>query len=62
MMLLFWVAAIVGIVFLVRWIVNQSRTSQRRDETPLEILKRRYAEGEITKGEFEEKKRYLGLG
>jgi putative membrane protein len=61
MMLVFWVAAIVGIVFLVRWIVNQSRTNQRRDETPLDILKRRYAEGEITKEEFEEKKRDLGL-
>jgi len=62
MMLVFWVAVIVGIVFLVKWIVDQSRTNQRRDESPLEILKRRYAAGEITKEEFEEKKRDLGLG
>ena len=61
-MLVFWVAVIVGIVFLVKWIVDQSRTNQRRDESPLEILKRRYAAGEITKEEFEEKKRDLGLG
>ncbi|MBC8231612.1 SHOCT domain-containing protein [bacterium] len=62
MMLVFWGAVIVGIVFLVKWIVNQSRTNQRKDESPLEILKRRYAAGEITKEEFEEKKRDLGLG
>ncbi|MFQ6040608.1 MAG: SHOCT domain-containing protein [Candidatus Poribacteria bacterium] len=62
MMFVFWIAVIVGIVFLVKWIVDQSRTDQRRDESPLEILKRRYASGEITKEEFEEKKRDLGLG
>jgi putative membrane protein len=62
MMLVFWVAVVVGIVFLVKWIVDPSRTNQRSDESPLEILKRGYAAGEITKEEFEEKKRDLGLG
>ncbi|HIE26873.1 TPA: SHOCT domain-containing protein [Candidatus Poribacteria bacterium] len=62
MMFVFWIAVIVGIVFLVKWIVDQSRTNRGRDESPLEILKRRYASGEITKEEFEEKKRDLGLG
>jgi len=30
------------------------------NETPLDILKRRYAQGEITKAQFEEMKRDLG--
>lgn len=62
MMFVFWTAVIVGVVFLVKWIVDQSRTNKRKDESPLEILQRRYAAGEITKEEFDEKKKDLGLG
>jgi putative membrane protein len=63
MMLIFWGAVIVGVVFLVKWIVDQNRTTKRRDidESPLEILQKRYAMGEITTQEFEEKKRDLTL-
>lgn len=56
------IAAILAVVFLIRLIINQSWTSQRKKETPLDILKKRYAAGEITKEEFEEKKRDLELG
>lgn len=56
-MLLFWVLLIVGVVALVRYL---GRTGQQQDnKTPLEILKGRYAKGEIDKKEFEEKKRDL---
>ncbi|MBK5101024.1 MAG: SHOCT domain-containing protein, partial [Desulfobacteraceae bacterium] len=59
-MILFWVAVIVGIVFLIRWLILSARTGSHtavRDDPALEILKRRYARGEIDKQEFEEKKR-----
>ncbi len=59
-MWIFWVAVVVGIVFLVKWIVQQSRTGEdKSEENSLEILKRRYARGEIDKEEFEQKKKDL---
>lgn len=59
MMFLFWAAMLVGIVLLIRWLVTVSRpgrqpASNSRAESPLDILKKRYARGEITKQEFEE--------
>ena len=59
-MWVFWIAVIVGIIFLVKWIVMQSRTSEQKlEENPLEILKKRYVRGEIDKEEFEQKKKDL---
>jgi putative membrane protein len=63
MMGLFWVALIVAVIFLVRWLLLSTGSRGReplREESPLEILKRRYARGEIDKQEFEEKKKDLG--
>jgi putative membrane protein len=57
-MVLFWVLVILGIVVLVRWIGNTSASSPP-STTALDILKERYARGEIDKREFEEKKRDL---
>jgi putative membrane protein len=60
-MVIFWVVIIVGIALLVRWLTassgKEAGTSAR--ESPMEILKRRYAAGEIGKDEFEEKKKDL---
>ena len=59
-MWIFWIAIIVGIFFLVKWIVQQNRPGgQQQRENPLEILKKRYARGEIDKEEFEQKKKDL---
>ncbi len=56
-MALFWVVLIVGVVLLVRWFLGSSGFT--RGESALEILKKRYARGEIDHQEFEEKKRDL---
>ncbi|NVM25525.1 MAG: SHOCT domain-containing protein [Desulfobacterales bacterium] len=61
-MIAFWIAVIVGIVFLIRWLVLSTRATGHKaasEDSALEILKRRYARGEIGKEEFEEKKRDL---
>ena len=60
--IVFWVLAIVGIFFLIRWIATSGRQSGREtrsEDSALEILRKRYAQGEINKEEFEEKKRDL---
>jgi putative membrane protein len=50
-----WALIIAGIVALVRYL-RAPRVSER---TPLEILKERYARGEISKEEFEKMKKDL---
>ncbi len=53
-MWIFWIAIIVGIILLVKWIVQQSRPGgQQQGENSLEILKKRYARGEIDKEEYD---------
>ncbi len=56
---LFWVLVLVGIVLLVRWLWIQGRPPTRGEDSPLDILKRRYARGEITREEFESIRRDL---
>jgi putative membrane protein len=54
----FWIPVIVGAIFLVKWIVQQGKESGSRcNESPLDILKKRYARGEIDREEFEQKKK-----
>jgi len=59
-MLFIVVIIIVGSFFLVRVLMNQSKTAARTTEnTALEILKQRYARGEISHEEFEKMKAKL---
>lgn len=61
-MLLFWGLIIIGIVTLVRWLAGRgSHKNQPATETPLEILKKRYARGEIEREEYEKMKKDLEL-
>ena len=59
-----WIFWIILVAFIVWLIVNRTNTSQNYNaghhhETPMDILKKRYARGEIDKQEFEEKKKDL---
>jgi putative membrane protein len=60
MMLLFLGLLIAGIVVLVRALTGRSMFAQPSYDSALEVLRRRYAAGEITKDQFEEMKRTLG--
>lgn len=59
-MLLFWGLLIVGIVMLVKCSWGSGACGKReREKAALDILKERYARGEIEREEFEQKKRDL---
>jgi len=58
-MILFWGLIIWGVVVLVRGLNYQRHCETPATDSVLEILKRRYAQGEITKKEYEQKKKEL---
>ena len=57
MMLVFWGVVIAALVLAIRWMARQ--TGGPRPDVALEILRQRYARGEIDKNEFEARKRDL---
>lgn len=59
-MIVFWITAIVGIVFLIRWVMSSSggrNQTSGAGESALDLLKKRYARGEISRDEYEQIKK-----
>ena len=63
-MVLFWAAIILGIVWLVRGGFERSRADRapERPETPSEILERRFAEGAISVEDYQQRRELIGTG
>jgi len=61
MMILFWGTIIVLVVLLVRWLsgTGPHQFPPSAHKTPLDILKERFARGEIDKEEYEERRKLL---
>jgi putative membrane protein len=66
LMVVFWVAIVVGVVLLIRWLVQGTHASSPGGAVPgggaraLDIAAERYAKSEITKEQFDQIKRDLG--
>ena len=60
-MILFWILLIVVMIVLIKFLMSKPNEKAENKETPLEILKRRYASGEIDKAEYEEKRKDLQI-
>ena len=56
-MLLFWALVITGIVLGIRWLIHQGRPEM--SDSALEILRQRYARGDINREEFEARRKDL---
>jgi len=63
-MLFFWGLIIAAVVLLARGFGSRPAVSEPRlrEQTPLDILRERYAKGEIGKTEFEQKRSDLAAG
>lgn len=59
MMIVFWALVIAGIVYLVKVLMGSRSSTSAKEETALDILKKRYARGEIDAEEFARKKKDL---
>ena len=61
-MIVFWILVLVGLVLVIKWLIQATSRGKVEGNTgvrAMEILKERYASGEIDKTEFEEKKKVL---
>jgi len=60
-MWIFWILLIIVLVWVIKAITDSSAgKNSESNDTPLEILKKRYARGEINEEEFERRRKELG--
>jgi putative membrane protein len=57
MMFLFWALVIIGLIVGILWLLGKAR--EEKSDAALQILRERYARGEINKEEFEARKKDL---
>lgn len=58
-MWLFWIIIILVIIWALKLATGQNTSQKANSESALEILKKRYARGDIDKQEFEQKRKDL---
>jgi|SRR3989338_451154 len=56
---IFWILLSTAVIFLIVWIIHRFGIKNTTSETPLNILRKRFAKGEITKKQFEEIKKEM---
>ena len=62
-MILLWVVVIAGIIYAIRYLASgKVGPTERSARDPLEILKERYARGDIETEEYEERVKVLESG
>ena len=61
LMVVFWAAVVTAVVFLIRYLVKQSRqgAAAGKLDAAMDIVRNRYAKGEITKEQYEEMQKTL---
>ena len=57
---IFWILLFAAVIFLIVWITPRFWIRNTASKTPLNILKKRFIKGEITKKEFEDMKKEFG--
>lgn len=58
-MMILWIVLLVAIIFWIVRAAQRSGNQSSQSESAMDILKKRYARGEISKEEFEERKNAL---
>jgi len=54
-----WIIFLIGVIIFVVWVVYKLTRKSKEPETPINILRRRYARGEISNKQFEDMKKEI---
>ena len=59
--MLFWIALLIALILLIIWLYKKMIGKATNEGSALEVLKKRFAKGEITKKEFESMKKEVDM-